>query len=391
VHPIRPLVWACARHDARESSTCPSQPRTQPNSGAALKHVSSFTWIARDASPIRPNPEPSPPPKTSYKLTAPMRRLERPWREWIWAVGDDFAEHIRLRQACLSNENTRRKVLATDGAPETLEAARELAELLVSHLVERFPEHFCLNADATELFVRPTKETYLLEDWLSSKPMDLISCICVEDMVLLKPVSDAVQKELEEREQTVLDRQYDVALSCVCFSFGNLHARLSLPLVTLHENVPGFAQDLRKVTDKIFAKMTPDRGYTRHNWEMRTNGEMLHPSIDLGDAVKGQLDVQRFRSMSPEQALESLWFRSEYQSVRRLPRSGFVLFAVRSQTDPLVRLKEHPTVARELLHRMDNMSPAFLEYKGIPQTEKEQIRRYILGMAEGPVDTDRAR
>lgn len=91
---------------------------------------------------------------------------------------------------------------------------------------------------------------------IRDRPIEFLSSICVEDLVLMKPVSEEKQVELEEAHGGRLQQQYDIAVSSVCFSFGNLHGRMELPLDSLHKNVPGFAESLRKMTDAVRIKLS---------------------------------------------------------------------------------------------------------------------------------------
>ena len=86
---------------------------------------------------------------------------------------------------------------------------------------------------------------------------------------------------------------------------------------------------------QLFSHLTVERGYSRYNCELRLVGSMLHPSIEAEDHTVGILSVSDFEKMELEEALDALWLRAEYQTIRRLPKSGYILFSVRSTTEPL--------------------------------------------------------
>lgn len=73
-----------------------------------------------------------------------------------------------------------------------------------------------------------------------------------------------------------------------------------------------------------------------------------------------------------ERAGEQLWLRVERQTLRRLPRSGDVLFTIRTYVEPLGAALDAPA-AHALAARIREMPPATAQYKGI-----EPIRAPLL-------------
>jgi len=60
------------------------------------------------------------------------------------------------------------------------------------------------------------------------------------------------------------------------------------------------------------------------------------------------------------------FLKVEYETIRRLPRSGYLLFTVRSFANPITCLEEvPPTAAACLAASIRGMSPAMQAYKGI--------------------------
>lgn len=69
--------------------------------------------------------------------------------------------------------------------------------------------------------------------------------------------------------------------------------------------------------------------------------------------------------MAEAKGVEDLWLRVEYQTLRLLPASGFVLFGVRTLTDPLRALRSVPRAAESLLARCRALGTEMAEYKGL--------------------------
>lgn len=62
--------------------------------------------------------------------------------------------------------------------------------------------------------------------------------------------------------------------------------------------------------------------------------------------------------------IEDLYFRSERQSLRRLPRSKALLFTIRTYFEPITRIAQEPHVPGRLAEAIDNWDEAASLYKG---------------------------
>ena len=75
------------------------------------------------------------------------------------------------------------------------------------------------------------------------------------------------------------------------------------------------------------------------------------------------------------------FFRTERQTLARLPQTGAVLFTVRTYRTPLDTLACDPAWARRFLEVIDEASPALLVYKGVTPVE-EALRAYLCAAAK---------
>ena len=55
----------------------------------------------------------------------------------------------------------------------------------------------------------------------------------------------------------------------------------------------------------------------------------------------------------------------EYQTLRKLPQTGHILFTIRTHIVPVLHWKETPNAFRDLLALMDGMSAETRAYKGV--------------------------
>ena len=83
--------------------------------------------------------------------------------------------------------------------------------------------------------------------------------------------------------------------------------------------------------------------------------------------------------------VEDLWLKTEYQTLRRLPKTGAILFTIRTYVQPM---PEIGVEAAKTLHKsLSGMRPELREYKGVPGEATEQLLVMLEGMmaaAEAP-------
>lgn len=96
-------------------------------------------------------------------------------------------------------------------------------------------------------------------------------------------------------------------------------SKLGLPLAAMHQPIDNYAELLASPVDRFMTKLKPDAIYGRCNW-------FVAPT----DALRwvGEPPKQAFAHVTPENAGETLYVRSERQTLRRLPQTGAILFTI---------------------------------------------------------------
>lgn len=87
--------------------------------------------------------------------------------------------------------------------------------------------------------------------------------------------------------------------------------------------------------------------------------------------------------------VDQLYFRSERQSLRRLPKYGAVVFTIRTYFVPMVKLCKEPYIPRRLLDGINSWTEDVEEYKGyakykdalLPYLEKRALEQEQGGLA----------
>jgi len=252
--------------------------------------------------------------------------------EWI-EVDEHFAAQLTKRRALL--EQRRAEVLAT--LPESEPGQAEVLELLLDHLPIRFPEHYAW--DDGEVAIQATGERFSPRAWPGA-PLELAGRLVQDDLCLMQR-SDA---------------GYRLVAGVLCFpSHWRLADKLGRPLDLIHAPVPGFGERLAATVDRFFDGIRVERPVWRVNWSLSDTPELFLPPEHRGHP----------RPITAADAGERLWLRLERQTLRRLPRSGDVLFTIHTYVEPLGAALDSAPAARALAERVREMPEAMARYKSI--------------------------
>lgn len=96
--------------------------------------------------------------------------------------------------------------------------------------------------------------------------------------------------------------------------------KLGLPLAAMHVPIQGYAEQLASGVDHFMAKLKPDKIFGRCNW-------FISPTSDLRWIAEEPPEVA-FAHVTPENAGDTLFIRSERQTLRRQPETGAILFTI---------------------------------------------------------------
>ena len=103
--------------------------------------------------------------------------------------------------------------------------------------------------------------------------------------------------------------------------------KLGRPLIALHEPIHGYAEQLGSPVDQFMAKLKPGRIYGRCNWFVSPTPALRW----IADAPP----EQEFAHVTAENAGETLFVRSERQTLRKLPETGAIVFTIGIYRAPL--------------------------------------------------------
>ena len=102
--------------------------------------------------------------------------------------------------------------------------------------------------------------------------------------------------------------------------------KMGLPLRALHAPIQGYEEQLASGVDHFMAKLKPGPIYGRANWFIAATPAMRWVA---------QPPEQAFARVTQDNAGSTLFVRSERQTLRRLPKTGAILFTIGVYVAPL--------------------------------------------------------
>ncbi len=183
----------------------------------------------------------------------------------------------------------------------------------------------------------------------------------------------AIAAKLVQDDMTILvegdDGQYYLKAGCVLLAGSwKLTDKMHLPLAQIHlsGHVPMYKEKLQVSMDRFFSKMQPEKLVVRHNYFFQTDGNLAWSKI-MGSEDSDDFGWHNAPDNPP---IEQCYFRTERQTLRRLPRTGALLFTVRTYLIPVTELYKEPYAPGKLAAAVRGWSEEVAEYKGLRKYEK---------------------
>jgi len=288
--------------------------------------------------------------------------LDGPWRLAMGLKALDLAEWIEIDERFAADLARRRERLdrrhgeVFAALPESRAGQSEVLELLLEHLPARFPDHYRRTNGAIANLV--TGERFACDAWAGA-PLELAGRLVQEDLCLLQRGAAG----------------YRLVAAVLCFpAHWRLADKLGRPLEAIHEPVPGFGERLAPTVDRFFASLQVERPVWRVNWSLVDTPELSLPPEHRA----------RPPTLSPADAAERLWLRVERQTLRRLERSGDMLFGIRTHLAPLGSAIDGAAAAQALAARILEMPAAMARYKGIAPIRAPLLAWLAVRERQGP-------
>ncbi len=190
----------------------------------------------------------------------------------------------------------------------------------------------------------------LVTDWLAVHGVDAPAT--ADDRHPLERAGRIVQEDLCVMVPSAGGWRLDAGVLCFP-TFWNLHDKLGKPIGAVHGPVAHYHEELEARVDRFFDRLRADAPVWRRNWSVSPLPLLHLPQTKASLPWSEHIDDDG----------EPLWFRSERQTLRRLARSGAVLFTIRVQLVPLGVVVAVPGLAERLLASLESWDDAEVAYK----------------------------
>ena len=224
----------------------------------------------------------------------------------------------------------------------SVEVQGEVLHLLSEHVCKCYPDIYRQTESSIDIL---DGQFHVALNDQSLPPLAIAAQLVQEDLVLMSPSPDG----------------WRLVAASLCFpSAWNLLEKFGHPLHKVHGPVPGFGTGTRNasVIDRMFDNLRPEQPVMRWNWSLHEDGQLHHPTSHSGSESRfGNGDIGGH-----------VFLRVERQTLRKLPKTGDIVFTVRIYLDPLEVLEKMPDGA-QLAAAIDEQLSVFSSeqesYKGL--------------------------
>ncbi|KAI9810078.1 MAG: hypothetical protein M1827_006689 [Pycnora praestabilis] len=273
------------------------------------------TMAKRDLVNLAPYPQRPFNGASPFYMTMGLQKLDR--LNWLIIDKEYLGEHT-IRSDLL----THRKHAVLQCLRGSEDACAEVLQLVISFLTNRYPQVFEVHArgkDRSFVCNKATGEVFRIQPPYNLQPLEIATRLAMEDLnVLVRSESNG---------------QHYLKASATLFPAGwHLQERIGWPVAKLHGLVPMWEEKLGSAVERFFSRITSDKPMERSSFfvqattpEQPLSSILFHSDpFNTGDA----------NLLKPEHVM----IRRERQTFRRLPRSGAVLFTVKTSLTPLSTL-----------------------------------------------------
>ncbi|RYP72109.1 hypothetical protein DL771_004440 [Monosporascus sp. 5C6A] len=302
-------------------------PKPEPYPDWSIKHTKPLPY-----RPFRYGPK--------YNVTMGLRSVKH--ADWI-----ELDNHYPRFHADKKRRIAERGSKLCKTAPEAYPAAVELLGDLVDYLSARYPSLY-----------RRTEVG--MDNLWSGERFDIVARPLAEDPMQM--CARLVQDDLAIMVERPDGQYYLLAGAIVLPGFWRMEDKYGMPLSEIHTSghVPQFREKLEKGMTNFFRRLRPEEMVARHNYFIQVD-EDLGWSWSIGPEDSPDAG---WNTAEKNRAIEHHFFRSERQTLRRLPKSGGVVFTIRTYFHPITEVAGEDYVPGRLASAIRSWGEDVSRYKG---------------------------
>jgi hypothetical protein len=255
--------------------------------------------------------------------------------DWWLEVDNAYASRIAERRELYRKHGG--KVL--DYLPGSELACKELMEMCLQFYCARYPTLFSLDSEKQIFRNKLTKEN---TDIKSMHPLKVILHNVPEDFAIV----------LRNEE----DGLYYFRAGVICSSLGwNVSTKIGMPLKDIHKPIPDYKEKMSFSMDRYFSRMETNKPIQRGSWGLEVGSPLFMPPGDPHEKLR---EVQ-----DKDLTVEDCNLRVDWQTLRRLPLSGAIVFNFKALFTPVTEFRDEPYIPALLLKIMKEGKKNLMAYK----------------------------
>jgi len=278
---------------------------------------------------------------------------------------------LELENTYVSRIAQRKKLYAEHGEavlqwlPGSELACKELMETALQFLCARYPQYFHLH---------PNKKTF--ENKILGTKQDVSAKHPL--LVMLDHIPEDFAITLRHPETGY----YHFRAGMICSALGwNVGTKIGLQLHQIHAPIPDYKEKMQFSMDRFFTKMPAGKPIQRGSWGLEVDQPLYMPP---GDPHEKYRDFQ-----SPDLDLSRIHLRVDWQTLRRLPLSGGVVFNFKAVFTPVTEFRDEPYVPSLVLKVINEGKENLMKYKNtwhvehivkpaLEEYEREQVKKGLV-------------
>jgi dimethylamine monooxygenase subunit A len=313
--------------------------------------------MKKNSKPDRQRPPHFPFEDPPFRLSLGLLKI--PEAEWF-EVFDLQERALQMAEKRKLLANSQNEVFIADSSAMT--ASTEVLNLMLEHLPSIRPELYSLRENTIKL------EPHTMfggDEWSTDlktnkmHPLDLAARLVQEDLIIMLP---------PDNRKTQTSKGWWLAAGSVAFpSRWSLKKKFRQTMDAIHAPVPFYKEQLQAPTNGFFDLMPVNEIFSRRNWSLHDN-----PSLRQDGAEK-MSEGDRITSVN---AGEHLWLRVERQTLRKLKKTGAILFTIRIHLRQLKHVVKFQGIAKRIAKALSALPPEMQTYKQT-DTFADSVQDYL--------------
>ncbi|KAI1329455.1 hypothetical protein F5Y16DRAFT_98996 [Xylariaceae sp. FL0255] len=287
-----------------------------------------------------------------YHQTMSLTKLEPDW--WI-ELESTYKTRIAQRKAFYEKHG--KDVL--QWLPGSELACKELMEMVLQFLCARYPQYFSLYSKRRKGYI------------FTNKILNTETVIGEQHPLLV--LLDHVPEDFAITLRDPVTGYYSFRAGIICSALGwNVDTKIGKELHEIHEVVPDYKEKMQFSMDRYFSKMPVNKPIQRGSWGVEVDEPLYMPPGDPHEAYRSYQDASL--------TIQRINLRVDWQTLRRLPLSGAIVFNFKALFTPLEEFRTEPYVPSLVLKVLEEGKENLMKYKNTWHTHHvafPALREYI--------------